>query len=287
MDSESLLVIIIGGTWHRAALQKIQEGCLEPTFILEREGPRCITSILEFVEACVQLVNLESITGIVLGVPGYVQPSTGNVVLPPAYGPVRSYPLRSYLSKLYRKSVLIENDVNLQAWGEYLIRRREFASLSLVVVGTGVGSGHVIDNRLVRGSGGIAGEIGYLDVCFEGRLVSIRDLCAGGALDDHGFVKEFNSDVFQRMVVGLAAAAKAIALLLDPQILVFSGGVMSTYGLGVIEKLGAQFGAIRDPLIAPGFRSLRFELSSAGHAAAVVGAVGLYCGDAPSVPMRS
>jgi glucokinase len=276
MESESILVVIIGGTWHRAAVQEI--GGLPSRFLLERRGQRCMGSVLQFIDACIGHVDLQSIRAIVVGVPGYVQPCNGNVVLPPAYGPARSYPLRSYISARYGKPVLVENDVNLQTCGEYCIRNHEFASLSLVVVGTGVGSGHVVDNRLLRGSGGIAGEIGYLLTSFDGAIVSVRELCAGGALEDFGFDRRVNPGVLRRLTVGLTTAVNAIALLLDPEIVIFSGGVMSSYGPEVVEALQEHFGAAHDVLVAPRLKKLRFELSSAGHEAAITGAVGLYRG---------
>jgi len=59
--------------------------------------------------------------------------------------------------------VIVENDANAAAWGEFRFGAgREFDDLLLVAVGTGVGGGLVDQGRLQRGAFGLAGEVGHM-----------------------------------------------------------------------------------------------------------------------------
>lgn len=59
--------------------------------------------------------------------------------------------------------VFLENDANAAAWGEYRHGAgRDCDDMLLATVGTGVGGGCIIDDRLLRGAFGIGGEIGHI-----------------------------------------------------------------------------------------------------------------------------
>ena len=71
--------------------------------------------------------------------------------------------LRQALCDRYRLPVLLENDVNASAYGEY---RREYAAsvrdMVYLSLGTGLGSGLILNGALRRGRHNSAGEIGYM-----------------------------------------------------------------------------------------------------------------------------
>ena len=61
--------------------------------------------------------------------------------------------------------VVVENDANAAAWGEFRFGvAAGYSSVVVVTVGTGIGGGIIVDGRLLRGSGGFAGEIGHINV---------------------------------------------------------------------------------------------------------------------------
>lgn len=67
--------------------------------------------------------------------------------------------------------VVVENDANAAAWGEFRFGAgRGSRDLVAVTVGTGIGGGIIHDDRLVRGSYGMAGEFGHLVRVPDGRL---------------------------------------------------------------------------------------------------------------------
>ncbi|WP_370892228.1 ROK family protein [Janibacter sp. GXQ6167] len=59
--------------------------------------------------------------------------------------------------------VIIENDANAAAWGEYRFGAgRDVDDMVLFTVGTGVGGGCIVDDRLLHGAFGIGGELGHI-----------------------------------------------------------------------------------------------------------------------------
>jgi glucokinase len=65
---------------------------------------------------------------------------------------------------------VVENDGNAAAWGEFAFGAGiDVNDLTLVTVGTGIGGGIIIGDRLLRGSHGTAGEIGHMNVVPNGR----------------------------------------------------------------------------------------------------------------------
>jgi glucokinase len=95
---------------------------------------------------------------------GQIRPGDGVVVQAPNLG-WRELPLGQRLREAFRLPVVVENDVRAAAWGEYHFGAGEGArSLLAVFVGTGLGSGCVLDGRLWRGAGNVAGEVGHTEV---------------------------------------------------------------------------------------------------------------------------
>ena len=78
-------------------------------------------------------------------------------------------PLAEEMRRVLRVPVLVENDVRAAAWGEFAFGAGAGAdSLIAVFVGTGLGSGAVLDGRLWRGAGNGAGELGHTQVVPDG-----------------------------------------------------------------------------------------------------------------------
>jgi glucokinase len=81
----------------------------------------------------------------------------------------RDRPFAADLADRLQLPVVVENDADAAAWGEYRYGAgRGTRSLVLATVGTGIGGGIVIDGRLVTGGFGLGGEIGHLQVVPDG-----------------------------------------------------------------------------------------------------------------------
>ena len=127
----------------------------------------------------------------------------------------RDEPLKRRLEALVDLPVIIENDANAAAWGEFRFgAATEADDMVLITVGTGIGGGVVIDSRLLRGAYGIGGELGHMRVvpdgircgcgnrgCWEvyasgnALLREARELVASGALHGAAIAESCGGDL--------------------------------------------------------------------------------------------
>ncbi len=115
-------------------------------------------------------IKSESVKAVCLGVPGSLNPYTGMVNLAPNIG-LKNYNLKEHLQEKIPYPVLIENDVNLGALGVKKFGTGKNAKNMLAVfVGTGIGGALFFENKIYRGSGFGAGEIGHIVVKKDGPL---------------------------------------------------------------------------------------------------------------------
>lgn len=120
------------------------------------------------------LRSRHEIVAVGVGAAGYVDRDRSMVLFAPNIA-WRDVDLRAGLEARVDLPVVVENDANAAAWGEFRYGAGEDVDdLLLVTVGTGVGGGIVLDGRLHRGAFGVAAEIGHL------RLVPGGHLCGCG-----------------------------------------------------------------------------------------------------------
>ena len=106
-----------------------------------------------------------ALRGIAIGVPSPVDPVTGAVAFANNLPGWKNIHLARALEKEFRLPVVIENDANMAALGErWRGVARGVQSFVFIALGTGIGSGIVVDGRLVRGRTGSAGELFRLNV---------------------------------------------------------------------------------------------------------------------------
>jgi glucokinase len=104
-----------------------------------------------------------------VAVPGPLDVFSGVVMAAPHVAAWHGFPLRKILEARIGRSVLVENDANAWALGEFwrgaAKGRRDVVLLTL---GTGVGGGLIVGGRLVHGRSGMAGELGHIAVNPDG-----------------------------------------------------------------------------------------------------------------------
>jgi glucokinase len=110
------------------------------------------------------------VTAVGVGAPGVIRMDTGVVVKSPNFPDWNNLPLRDELEKALRIPVVIENDANAAALGEqWRGAGRGINSMILLTLGTGVGGGIVLDNKIWQGADGMAGEVGHMTLVPDGR----------------------------------------------------------------------------------------------------------------------
>jgi glucokinase len=122
-------------------------------------------------------VNTESFVGIGVGVPGVVQYDGTIKTLTniPDWKDVNlSEILQTKLREFYKLSrpVFTENDANVAALGESKFGAgRALSDFIMITLGTGVGGGIIINQKIYRGSTGGAGELGHITINYHSDIV--------------------------------------------------------------------------------------------------------------------
>ena len=201
----SSIGVDIGGTKILAGLVD-EEGRIGST--ARRDTPRrdadaVLGVVAELVD---ELATPGEVVGVGLGVAGPVDADRSMVFYAPnlAWGGV---PVRDILEAKVGLPVVVENDGNAAAWGEFRFGAgADVSDLVMVTVGTGIGGGIVVNGELLRGAHGAAGEIGHMNVVVEGRA------CGCGR---HGCWEQYASgNALVREARHLAAEHRADAELL-------------------------------------------------------------------------
>jgi glucokinase len=140
------------------------------------------------VEVVAQLRAEHTVTAIGIGAAGFVDSARSIVLFAPNLI-WRNYPIREDLAARLDLPIIVENDANAAAWGEYRFGAGDRAEDCIVLtIGTGIGCGLVHGGELYRGRFGIAGEPGHMRVVPGGRLCGcgnrgcLEQYCSGTAL---------------------------------------------------------------------------------------------------------
>ena len=158
----------VGGTKIAAGVVDEKGAILQRA---RRESPAEDKAAMEdtIAELVRELAADHDVEGVGVGAAGFVDVTRSIVLLAPNLA-WRDEPLKAELERRTDLPVVIENDANAAAWGEFAFGAGADADdLLLVTVGTGVGGGIVLDGQLHRGTFGVAAEIGHLRVVPNGR----------------------------------------------------------------------------------------------------------------------
>ncbi len=169
--ADTVIGIDIGGTNLRGALVDGQGNILKRMKILS-EADQGIDRLIDNLADFIKDISLgEEVYDIGIGVPGIMDSENGIVTDAPNIINVDNYPLRSVLDEKLGSNinVVIENDANCAALGEWWMgAARDVDSMIMITMGTGVGGGIIIGDKLWTGVGGMAGEIGHMTIYPDG-----------------------------------------------------------------------------------------------------------------------
>jgi glucokinase len=139
-------------------------------------------------EVVAELRLQHQVVAVGIGAAGFIDAGRANVLFAPNLA-WRDEPLRDAVQALVDLPVVVENDANAMAWGEYRFGAGQgYEHLVCVTVGTGIGGGIVLDGRLYRGRWGIGAEFGHMQMIPDGRRCGCgqsgcwEQYCSGRAL---------------------------------------------------------------------------------------------------------
>ena len=149
------------------------------------------------------------VSAVGVGAPGVILVNKGIVVKSPNFPDWNNLPLKSELEKALNIPVFIENDANAAALGEkWRGAGRDVTSMILLTLGTGVGGGIILDNKIWHGADGMAGEIGHMTLIPDGRSCSCgNNGCLEMYASARGIVQSYREELEKRK---LSATAKDV-----------------------------------------------------------------------------
>ncbi len=160
----------IGGTAIKAGL--IDEKC---NVLESRKAPTIVDDINGFISKLTELIRdfqkSSAIDGIGIGVPGLRSSKTHVIATAPNVPCLKNVNLEQLVADKVHIEVVCENDANTGAYAEFVCGAGAgLQHLAYLTLGTGVGSGLILNGSLYTGASGYGGELGHTVISPEGRL---------------------------------------------------------------------------------------------------------------------
>lgn len=133
----------------------------------EKDTADAIRRMTQVIHGLLATAGLErsEILGVGLGTPGPMDIKRGYILDPTNIPGWRHYPIRERLAEAVGKPVTYANDANAAAYGEYWVGTgRNYPSLVMITLGTGVGGGIIIGDLSIEGENSHGSEIGHIAV---------------------------------------------------------------------------------------------------------------------------
>jgi glucokinase len=201
---------------------------------------------------------LDAIAAVGVGVPGPLDSEAGVVHFTPNLAGWINVAVRDTLQDALGRTVVVENDANSAAYGEFRVGAgRDVQSMFVLTLGTGVGGGIIQDGRLLRGETDTGAELGHVIIEYGGRLCGCGNRgCLEAYASATAVVDRFRQeagvsdlsrrpdleakDIFEAAAEGNKAAARivyetaeylavgitSIMHALNPEMVVLTGGMM-------------------------------------------------------------
>lgn len=210
----NIVAVDLGGTQIRAAVCDPHGQIFKRVAKLTRaqEGPEAVlTRIKGTIAEAMEGTSPEAIIGIGIGAPGPLDPASGTILAAPNLPGWINVPLRNLISSHFGKPAFLGNDANVAGLAEATYgAARGVKDLVYLTISTGIGSGIIIDGRLLLGARGLAAEAGHTIIkpdgpkCGCGNRGCLESLAAGPAItrDVVARLKAGKSSKITKMVGG-------------------------------------------------------------------------------------
>ena len=184
MKKNLLIGIDLGGTNIAAGLVS-ESGEVLGKVSIPTSSERGSESIIEGLSEACEVLQKEAgfdradLKAIGIGVPGMMDPDTGIVIFCPNI-PIENVDLTARLKEQWGVPVFVNNDANQCCTCRGSRRSAKDTSNAIcITLGTVVGGGIIIDNKIYSGFNGAAGEVGHLLVQLDGRQCGCAERAAG------------------------------------------------------------------------------------------------------------
>ncbi len=144
----------------------------------------------------------DQLKGISVGFPGHIRYPEGITITTSNLAGFKDYPFKENIQQYFSTTVMVDNDVNAQAFGEYRFRGgKNHKNMIFLTLSTGIGMGIILNGKVYRGQTGTAGECGHMiiDADSDIRCTCGNDGCwmalAGGISLPKLFRKKIESGI--------------------------------------------------------------------------------------------
>ena len=249
---QKFIGVDLGGTNIRAAIVR-EDGTIECMKKSESHPERGAEAVMETMISLIEsLDGYEACEGIGMGIPGPIDTKNGKIIVSTNLPKLIGFPIAEYIGKHFGKPAFMDNDVKVAALGEAVLGGgKDYPIVYYVTISTGIGGALVIDQKVVSGQNGHAGEIG--NICIDRNrekynilnVGAVENEASGTAITRKGrevFGDQIThaGDVFDLarsgdekalkivddMAYDLAMMFSAIGHIIDPHVFVVGGGVM-------------------------------------------------------------
>lgn len=260
----------LGGTYIRSCVWDVQRA--QPVNIQKKRffsGHTAMQEVdinlMDEIHRRVAALSLSGLKGIGISSAAICDRRNGTIIHWPNHLLWNGFALKKHIAREFSIPIVIEDDINCAAWGEYTFKKAEFCrNLVCISVGTGVGCGLILNKELYIGDNGLAGELGHTTgvekgvLCNCGNFDCLQTIASGPAIVSHynqcnktnytqleqiyALAKNGNEKAILCIKEGMSAMATAIfnlLMILDVDMVVIGGGA----ALGMdwyIEEIAKQ-----------------------------------------------
>lgn len=218
-----------------------------------------VEHVLSLIEVLVNSLGKRggNLAGVGIGIPGMLDISAEKVLLAPNLE-WKNINIKQSLKQRLKMPIFLENDANAAALGEaWLGGGMDSPCFILVTIGTGIGSGLIIDGKVFRGVNGMAAELGHMTItnggtpCTCGCRGCLETLVSAPAIFRDGLKKGIVSEksdageimelakkgnveaigIVNQAMEYLAIGLKNTLLLLDLDLILIGGGIGDSAGV--------------------------------------------------------
>ncbi len=194
--SRSYIAIDLGGTIIKVGL--VRDGAVTASKRLEAASARGLKARLPALEEAIEALAADDLAGIALAFPGIVDFQAKKALSTNAkYDDAPSVNLEKWVKERWNVPFVIDNDARMAMVGEWKRGAGKGCdNLVMMTIGTGIGTGVVVDGKPIYGRSGCAGSLGgHMIVDYKGRRCTCGNL---GCVEAHGssfFLKDIIQDL--------------------------------------------------------------------------------------------
>lgn len=235
MKNKTVVGVDLGGTNIR--LGRVSNGSADKIISAKISAKESKETVLDEIINAVDSLFDKEISGIGIGVPSVVDVERGIVYDVHNIPSWRKVHLKEILQDRFNVPVQVNNDVNCFVLGEkYFGKAKDYRNIVALALGTGLGGGIILDNKLYSGSNCGAGEFGLMPYGNH----NYEYYCSGqffrneyGLSGEEVFSRAKQGDseakeIFSKFGEHLGNAIIAILYALDPEIVILGGSISSS-----------------------------------------------------------